>query len=136
MVPLFLFTFLKESLACVVQPLLFAQVIRFFADPQSHNYLHACLYAAGVVGSNCLHTAMHHPVMLLTTTMGIQARVAWVTLIYRKVGLPLCPLLAQFDWLQSLRLNMTAFSQTTVGQILNMMSNDVSKIEWVTILPK
>ena len=75
----------------MVQPLLFAQVIQFFADPKSHNYLHACLYAAGVVGTNCLNIAIHHPVMLLTTTMGIQARVAWVTLIYRKVGLPLLP---------------------------------------------
>jgi len=87
-VPVFVFTLLKDSLFYVVQPLLFAQLIQFFADPKSHNYLHACLYAAGVVGSNCLSTAINHPVMLLTLNMGIQARVAWVTLIYRKVGLP------------------------------------------------
>ncbi|CAG2181781.1 unnamed protein product, partial [Oppiella nova] len=97
----------------IAQPLFLGYVIRYFADPDHYDYHTACWYALGVVGVTFLHVSTYHPAAVFSCRVATKARVAWCTLMYKK----------------ALRLKHSAFKQTTIGQILNLMSNDVSKFD-------
>lgn len=112
---LILFLF-EECILRNVQPLMLAKVIDFFARPSDDQYLWACLNAAGVVGASFFYILCHHPACYGSVRCAIKVRVAWCTLMYKK----------------ALRLHNSAFKTTTVGQILNLMSNDVSRLDEVS----
>ncbi|XP_027205501.2 ATP-binding cassette subfamily C member 4-like [Dermatophagoides pteronyssinus] len=114
---LILFLF-EECILRNVQPLMLAKVIDFFARPSNDQYLWACLNAAGVVGASFFYILCHHPACYGSVRCAIKVRVAWCTLMYKK----------------ALRLHNSAFKTTTVGQILNLMSNDVSRLDEFCII--
>lgn len=90
-------------------------VIRFFTDPSKYDFKEACLSAAGVVGSSILYVFTYHPAAVNEVRTAIKARVTWCTIMYKK----------------ALKLKPSAFGKTTIGQILNLMSNDVSRFDEV-----
>ncbi|XP_054158179.1 ATP-binding cassette sub-family C member 4-like, partial [Oppia nitens] len=101
---------------CVVfnlNMILLAKLLAFFAAPDKHNYLHTCLYACALIATTIIAISFNHPSMLLSSKLAMNIRVSWCTLMYKK----------------ALRLKHSAFSKTTIGQILNLMSNDVSRLE-------
>ena len=104
----------------IVQPLLLGNVIRFFAEPSKHDFNEACLCAAGVVGTVILYVSTYHPAAMLQVRTAIKVRVTWCTIMYKK----------------ALKLKPSAFGKTTIGQILNLMSNDVSRFDEVRADPK
>lgn len=112
----FLFLFEECFLTCI-RPIFLANVIRFFADPNPDDYQFACWNAAGVVGCTLGYVMCHHPACYGSVRVAIKTRVAWCTLMYRKAT----------------RLNSSAFGKTTVGQILNLMSNDVGRLDEVRV---
>lgn len=73
----------------------------------------AYLYAGGIIVCALLIVFLAHPQVLGILHLGMKARVACCSLIYRK----------------SLRLSRTALGQTTAGQIVNLMSNDVNRFD-------
>lgn len=79
------FLFEECFLRCV-QPLMLARVIQFFANPNDQDYLFACLNAAGVVGASLFYILCHHPACYNSAHLAIKVRVAWCTLMYRKVS--------------------------------------------------
>ncbi|XP_054158178.1 ATP-binding cassette sub-family C member 4-like, partial [Oppia nitens] len=96
-----------------INMILLAKLLAFFAAPDKHNYLHTCLYACAMIVTIILNVSFEHPALLLSAKLAMNIRVSWCTLIYKK----------------ALRLKHSAFSKTTIGQILNLMSNDVSRLE-------
>ncbi|CAG2111973.1 unnamed protein product [Medioppia subpectinata] len=98
------------------------RVIRYFSAPESEPnpmpYVTACLCAAGVVVSTLSHILISHPYCLMCYRAAVKVRVGWSALLYNK----------------SLRLKTTAFEKTTIGQIVNLMTNDVSRFEEVNAL--
>ncbi|CAH1183645.1 unnamed protein product [Phaedon cochleariae] len=77
----------------------------------------AYLYAAGVMLCSLIVVMVLHPYMLAVLHIGMQIRVACCSLIYRK----------------ALRIRLTALGGRTVGNAVNLMSNDVTRFDLAAI---
>ncbi|XP_033099970.1 multidrug resistance-associated protein 4-like [Anneissia japonica] len=73
----------------------------------------AYMYATIIVLLGAAAITVNHHFFLYSSLSGMRMRVAFCGLIYRK----------------ALRLSSTALGQTTVGQVVNMLSNDVSRFD-------
>ena len=73
----------------------------------------AYLYAAGVILCSAVYTLIHHPYYFGVVHTGMKIRVAASSLLYRK----------------ALKLSNSALGQTTVGQMVNLLSNDVNRFD-------
>ncbi|KAG7502092.1 Multidrug resistance-associated 4 [Solea senegalensis] len=109
-----------QEILKVIQPLLLGKLIGYFENQDSVNksaIYEAYGYAAGISLSTICLTVLHHLYFYHAQREGMKIRVAMCHIIYRKA---LC-------------LNNTAFSKTTTGQIVNLVSNDVNKFDEVTL---
>ncbi|KAB0802273.1 hypothetical protein PPYR_04459 [Photinus pyralis] len=105
---------LSEIFIRVTQPILLGQLVAYYMLEQEQiSERDAYLYAAGVVGCSLIIVFVTHPYMMGVLHVGMKMRVACCSLIYRK----------------ALKLNKTALGQTTVGQIVNLLSNDVNRFD-------
>ena len=91
-------------------------MIAYYANGEK-NIETAYLYAAGVILCSALNVAIMHPYMLGTMHTGMKIRVAMCSMIYRK----------------ALRLSKTALGNTTAGQVVNLISNDVGRLDLAMI---
>lgn len=73
----------------------------------------AYFYATAVVLASAINVCFMHPYMLSQLHMGMKMRVAMCSMIYRK----------------SLKLSRNALGETTVGQVVNLLSNDVGRLD-------
>ncbi|KAK3096011.1 hypothetical protein FSP39_021917 [Pinctada imbricata] len=101
----------------VGQPLLLGQLIRYFTPNSTMSSTEAYMYAMGVSISSIILAVAHHPYFFEVQRLGMKLRVACCSLLYRK----------------SLRLSNKALGQTTIGQIVNLMSNDVNRFDTAAI---
>lgn len=99
-----------------VQPLCLLKLISYFAHG-TEAIDSAYLYAGGVVACSALNVFIMHPYMLGTMHVGMQMRVGLCSMIYRK----------------ALKLSKTALGETTAGHIVNLISNDVGRLDLATI---
>ncbi|XP_047432401.1 ATP-binding cassette sub-family C member 4-like [Mugil cephalus] len=114
-----LFTLLEEVIK-VVQPVFLGKMILYFEtyDPDDTRALHETLgYAAGLCFCTMGLAVLHHLYFYHVQRAGMKIRVAMCHMIYNK----------------ALRLSSSAMGQTTTGQIVNLLSNDVSKFDDLTI---
>ena len=88
-------------------------MIEYFSAQSEVTLTEATCYGAGVVGTAALYNLIHHAYLLGTNNTGMQVRVACCSLLYRK----------------ALKLSNTALGQTTVGQMVNLLSNDVKRFD-------
>lgn len=102
-----------------MQPLFLFRFLRFFRpDPDKPiSYSDAYLYAFGIILCSAINIFVIHPYMMAILHMGMKMRVACCTLIYRK----------------ALRLSKTALGETTIGQAVNLLSNDVNRFDLAII---
>ncbi|XP_014208188.1 probable multidrug resistance-associated protein lethal(2)03659 [Copidosoma floridanum] len=101
----------------VLQPQFLAYLLKYFTGSGNVSLNEAYLYALGVILCSALNVFVIHPYMMAILHMGMKMRVACCTLIYRK----------------SLKLSRTALGETTVGQAVNLLSNDVNRFDVATI---
>ncbi|XP_042560624.1 multidrug resistance-associated protein 4 isoform X2 [Clupea harengus] len=114
-----IFTVMEEAIK-VIQPVFLGKLIRYFeqVEPQDTAALHEAYgYAAGLSLCTFGLAVMHHLYFYHVQRAGMKIRVAMCHIIYKKA---LC-------------LSSTAMGQTTTGQIVNLLSNDVNKFDEVTI---
>ncbi|KAH8382740.1 hypothetical protein KR009_005071, partial [Drosophila setifemur] len=106
----------QEFSTKVTQPICLFGLMAYFAgkDP---DLTKAQLYAAGLIAGSVFSVLFGHPYMLGLLHLGMKMRVALSSLIYRK----------------ALRLSRTALGDTTVGQVVNLLSNDVGRFDMVLI---
>ncbi|CAG2166497.1 unnamed protein product [Oppiella nova] len=97
--------------------LLIGRVVRYLSDSKTMAYRTACVYAAGVILTAIINTLIYHPFCLMGYRTALKVRVSWCSIIYKK----------------SLRLKTSAFEKTTVGQIVNLVTNDVSRFNEVSL---
>ncbi|KAF4111886.1 hypothetical protein G5714_006681 [Onychostoma macrolepis] len=113
------FTAIEEVIK-VIQPVFLGKLIMYFEryDPDNMAALYEAYgYAAGISLSTLGLALLHHLYFYHVQRAGMKIRIAMCHMIYRK----------------ALRLSATAMGQTTTGQIVNLLSNDVNKFDEVTI---
>lgn len=76
---------------------------------------YAC--GVGIALLGVIYIFIYHPYFFKMTRKGMQLRIACCNLIYRK----------------ALRLSQKALGQTTVGQMVNLLSNDVNRFDYCFI---
>ncbi|XP_054723461.1 ATP-binding cassette sub-family C member 4-like isoform X2 [Uloborus diversus] len=108
-----IFTLIEECFIHVLQPILLGYLIKHFARMEVLEKEDLILYTAGV----CLLAAMfvftHHRYFFWAQRIGMRLRIACCTLVYRK----------------ALKLSQSALGKTTVGQMVNLLSNDVNRFD-------
>ncbi|KAK2888852.1 hypothetical protein Q8A67_014227 [Cirrhinus molitorella] len=113
------FTLIEEVIK-VIQPVFLGKLIQYFEgyDPNNMKALYEAYgYAAAVSLSTLGLALLHHLYFYHVQRSGMKIRIAMCHMIYRKA---LC-------------LSASAMGQTTTGQIVNLLSNDVNKFDEVTI---
>lgn len=96
------------------QPLALSQLIKYYT--QTDNKIsknQAFMYAGIIVGASVIHVFIGHNYMLALYQFGMRMRIACCSLIYRK----------------SLRLQKSVLGGTTIGQMVNLLSNDVNRCD-------
>lgn len=113
------FTLIEESIK-VIQPVFLGKLIKYFENYR-HDDMAALSEAYGYATGVCLSTLglalLHHLYFYHVQRAGMKIRIAMCHMIYRKA---LC-------------LSAAAMGQTTTGQIVNLLSNDVNKFDELTI---
>ncbi|EAL40076.2 AGAP006427-PB [Anopheles gambiae str. PEST] len=101
-----------EMLFKVSQPFFLGKLVAYYSRQQG-DITEAYLYAGAVVLCSAINVLFIHPYMLSQLHLGMKLRVAACSMIYRK----------------SLRLSKTALGDTTAGQVVNLLSNDVGRLD-------
>nr|XP_012230327.1 PREDICTED: probable multidrug resistance-associated protein lethal(2)03659 isoform X1 [Linepithema humile]XP_012230329.1 PREDICTED: probable multidrug resistance-associated protein lethal(2)03659 isoform X1 [Linepithema humile]XP_012230330.1 PREDICTED: probable multidrug resistance-associated protein lethal(2)03659 isoform X1 [Linepithema humile] len=101
-----------EILLRLSQPIFLGQLLRYY-NTTDVDQLHAYLYALGIILCSAVNVFIIHPYMMAILHMGMKIRVACCSLIYRK----------------ALKLTRTALGETTIGQAVNLLSNDVNRFD-------
>ncbi|OAD52995.1 hypothetical protein WN48_11081 [Eufriesea mexicana] len=99
----------------IMQPIFLGRLLRYYTIDNDTVVTKqtAYLYAGGVVLCSGIMIFFTHPYMMGILHMGMKLRVACCTLIYRK----------------ALKLSRIALGETTVGQAVNLLSNDVNRFD-------
>lgn len=108
--------FCLEFCVKVTQPLFLGSLVAFYSR-KSGSISDAYLYAGAVVMCSAINVLVYHSYMLNQRHCGMKLRIALISMIYRK----------------ALRLTTTALGNSTTGQIVNLLSNDVGKMDLSTI---
>ena len=95
------------------QPVFLYQLLRYFNPDSDMSVITAYFYATGVILGSALTVLTSHYNYFKLYLIGMQMRVATCSLIYRK----------------SVKLSQKALTKTSVGQIINFMSNDVNRFD-------
>lgn len=94
------------------QPIFLGGLISFYSTPGEDISI-AYIYAGAMVLSCTLNVLLMHPYVLSQLHCGMKLRIAVCSMIYRK----------------SLKLSKNALGETTAGQVVNLLSNDVSRLD-------
>ncbi|XP_067014322.2 ATP-binding cassette subfamily C member 4 [Anabrus simplex] len=109
--------FVSEIVIRLGQPLLLGQLLAYFQPTSTMDKSDALMYAGGIVLFTAVNTLLMNHFMLGAFHSGMRVRAACCSLIYRK----------------SLRLSRTALGETAAGQVVNLLSNDVSRFDLVSV---
>ncbi|XP_017154836.2 probable multidrug resistance-associated protein lethal(2)03659 isoform X2 [Drosophila miranda] len=94
-------------------PLLLGALISEFTAYGNGDGLSAQLYGAGLIFTTLVSVLLFHPYMMGMMHLSMKMRVAVGCAIYRK----------------ALRLSRTAMGNTTTGQVVNLISNDLGRFD-------
>ncbi|XP_054158572.1 ATP-binding cassette sub-family C member 4-like [Oppia nitens] len=105
---------IQQLIIRISVPIMLGQVVRYFqGDPQITRQWAVWVGVGIVLMSLIDRVVINHLAFLYTLRMGMRMRVATSALIYRK----------------TMKLSRSSLAQTTVGQILNILSNDVNRFD-------
>jgi ATP-binding cassette subfamily C (CFTR/MRP) protein 4 len=120
-----------------VQPLLIAQILKYFSGEME--LWEASVYGVAISISAFLVGYIYHPCMLNLFKLSMNVRVACTGLIYRKVWPPrnfnyINPNSYKvFEFGKALKLGMNSFESTSAGDVINIMSTDLTRMEYAIL---
>ncbi|KAJ9591423.1 hypothetical protein L9F63_002029, partial [Diploptera punctata] len=97
----------------ITQPIFMGGLIRYFSPASNMSIETAFLYVGGIVICSIGNVVSRQSYMMSMFHIGMKMRIAACSLIYRK----------------TLKLSMSALRETTVGQSVNLLSNDVNRFD-------
>ncbi|PSN47509.1 hypothetical protein C0J52_02251 [Blattella germanica] len=106
-----------EVLFKISQPLLMGGLIRYFTPGSNMSIDTAFIYVAALVVCSAANVVTRQVYMMATLHIGMKIRVAVCSLVYRK----------------ALKLSMSSLREITIGQSVNLLSNDVNRFDNVAI---
>ncbi|CAG9863720.1 unnamed protein product [Phyllotreta striolata] len=105
---------LSLDLLKLIQPILITLLITCFqTNKLKHNPTKIYMFSLALIAVTFLQVMFIHHNMLLVLTVGMKIRIATCALVYRK----------------ALRLSKSAIASTTIGQLVNLISNDVARFD-------
>lgn len=125
------FFFTKEG-ARLVFPLLISQILKYFEG--TADFSEAILYAFYISIGVTVNCIIHHPYFLELIRIGIKMRLATSGLLYKKVivlNFFISKNEIQNFKFKAFKLNLFGPDNQLAGQLLNMLSNDGTKIELI-----
>ncbi|KAK0074938.1 hypothetical protein PV326_012047, partial [Microctonus aethiopoides] len=102
-----------ETIIRVIQPLAIGRLLRYFSHDNHISKNEAYFYACVVILCSVIITFVLNFYFMSIYHVGMKMRVASCSLIYRK----------------ALKLSKASLAKTTVGQAVNLLSNDVSRFD-------
>lgn len=103
----------------MLQAISLGNLVSYYApDNVNMTMKEAYIYAGVVIGCTLVTVLVSHPTNMGILHIGMKIRVSVCALLYRK----------------ALRLSKTALGDTTVGQVVNLLSNDVSRFDGAVVL--
>ncbi|RZB39027.1 multidrug resistance-associated protein [Asbolus verrucosus] len=107
-----------DLLVRLSQPLMLGKLLDHFRPDSTVSKTEALWYAGAIVGLNALSALLINQYIMRAFHYGMKVRTACCALIYRK----------------ALRLSKTALADTASGKVVNLLSNDVSRFDVVSML--
>ncbi|CAG9836010.1 unnamed protein product [Diabrotica balteata] len=99
------------------QPFLISKLLKVYEEiPTEESMNDIYLYAGLIIVTSFLNVILVHRFNLAVMQIGMKMRIASCSLIYRK----------------SLKLSKSALAETTIGQMVNLLSNDVGRFDQAT----
>lgn len=99
----------------LLQPLALSKLLYLFDQNLiEERKTEAYIYSAIIILLNAIHVLSSNHFFLTVVQVGMKMRIACCSLIYRK----------------ALKLSKCSLAETTVGQIVNIISNDVSRFDF------
>nr|XP_026485069.1 multidrug resistance-associated protein 4-like isoform X1 [Vanessa tameamea] len=112
------FTFLIQALILKpFQPVALSMMLSYWEPGSDMTYEQAIYCASAVILMSLLIAFLNHHGTYSTQQFGMKVRIAACSLIYRKV----------------MRMSSGALAQTTAGQVVNLLSNDVNRFDYAFI---
>lgn len=111
-----LFLLVQEFIVKLSQPLLISNFLKYYEPGNGMTKKEAYVYAGLIIIFALVNVLCVHGYYFCVNHLGMKIRIATCSLIYRK----------------ALKLNRTALADTTVGQMVNLMSNDVARFNLST----
>ncbi|KAJ8929220.1 hypothetical protein NQ314_018099 [Rhamnusium bicolor] len=106
-----------ELVVKLSQPLLISRFLQFYKPNQTDMTKNeAYIYAGLIVFATFMQILCTHTYLLHVLHLAMKIRVAVCSLIYRK----------------ALKLSRSALAETTIGQMVNLLSNDVGRFDFAT----
>ena len=109
--------FFNDIVIRLTQPILLGWLLSYFTPTSTTTRNQAFWYAGGLVALNALCAVTINQYIIGSFATGMKVRLATCSVIYRK----------------SLKLSSTALGNTSVGKVVNLLSNDVSRFDIVTV---
>ncbi|XP_072936015.1 ATP-binding cassette sub-family C member 4-like [Epargyreus clarus] len=109
--------FIQALILKPFQPVALSLMLQYWEPGSDMSYEQAVYCASAVILMSLLIAFLNHHGTYSTQQFGMKVRIAACSLIYRKV----------------MRMSSGALAQTTAGQVVNLLSNDVNRFDYAFI---
>ncbi|CAG9860398.1 unnamed protein product [Phyllotreta striolata] len=109
--------FFQHNIMKMILPAVLAEYINYFDHGKDADAIMGWFWATSMIVVAFIIVVCYHGSEMSAQRVGMRARVAVCSLMYRK----------------TLKLNHKSLGQTAIGQLVNLMSNDVQRFELVSL---